>query len=127
METVQNRLVFHGAPSGQRVGAERSNTVYAEHYWDYINEAWDEPNFSKRSKDAGAIGVNRFWDHEHDCVRRAGLDFRFITALRRLTKIADFLIKKIVTVSIRICVMAAPARPVFDRLDDGADIVETST
>jgi hypothetical protein len=22
-------------------------TVLAEHYWDYINEAWGEPNFSK--------------------------------------------------------------------------------
>jgi hypothetical protein len=28
---------------------ERSNTVLAEHYWDYINEAWDEPNFSKQN------------------------------------------------------------------------------
>src|SRR5579862_7631171 len=27
---------------------ERDNTVRAEYYWDYINEAYDEPNLSKR-------------------------------------------------------------------------------
>ncbi|HQN99138.1 MAG TPA: hypothetical protein PKU86_06770 [Bacteroidales bacterium] len=41
---------------------ERSDTVRAEYYWDYINEAWDEPNFSKTEfgPDACAVGGTGF-------------------------------------------------------------------
>jgi len=41
---------------------ERSDTVRAENYWDYINEAWDEPNFSKTEfgPDACAVGGTEF-------------------------------------------------------------------
>ena len=37
---------------------ERDNTVRAEYYWDYINEAYDEPNLSKNTfgPEACAIG-----------------------------------------------------------------------
>src|SRR5580658_5106462 len=37
---------------------ERDNTVHAEYYWDYINEAYDEPNLSKGTfgPEACAIG-----------------------------------------------------------------------
>ncbi len=77
---------------------ERDNTVKANYYWDYINEADDAPNFSKGTfgPEACAIGgtgfgilstivaVNRGW---------IGRD----TALKRLVKIVDFLIKADVT------------------------------
>src|SRR6201990_2424416 len=70
---------------------ERDNTVKAEYYWDYINEADGEPNFSKHTfgPEACAIGgtgmgvlstivaVHRHW---------IGRD----TAVRRLGKIGDF-------------------------------------
>ena len=87
------RFFWHDAHPVSGLALERSNTVLAEHYWDYINEAWDEPNFSKTKfgPDACAIGgtgfgimstiiaVERKW---------IGRD----TAVRRLIKIADFLI-----------------------------------
>jgi hypothetical protein len=41
------RFFWHDAHPVSGLALERSNTVLAEHYWDYINEAWDEPNFSK--------------------------------------------------------------------------------
>src|SRR6187431_622234 len=50
LEVVQKqtfRSFWHGAHPVSGLALERSNTVLAEHYWDYINEAWDEPNFSK--------------------------------------------------------------------------------
>src|SRR5258705_8092761 len=65
LETVQKqtfRFFWHGAHPVSGLALERSNTVLAEHYWDYINEAWDEPNFSKTKfgPDAGAIGGTGF-------------------------------------------------------------------
>ena len=108
---------------------ERDNTVKAEYYWDYINEADDEPNLSKGTfgPEACATGgtgfgimativaVNRGW---------IGRD----TALNRLIKIADFLIKANCYHGIYphfINGTTGKAIP-FDRTDDGADIVETS-
>jgi hypothetical protein len=108
---------------------ERDNTVKAEYYWDYINEADDEPNLSKGTfgPEACAMGgtgmgilativaVNRGW---------IGRD----TALRRLIKIADFLIKADCYHGIYphfINGTTGKTIP-FDRIDDGADIVETS-
>ncbi len=108
---------------------ERDNTVKADYYWDYINEADDEPNLSKGTfgPEACAMGgtgmgilativaVNRGW---------IGRD----TALRCLTKIADFLIKADCYHGIYphfINGTTGKTIP-FDRIDDGADIVETS-
>ncbi|HLY70648.1 MAG TPA: glucoamylase family protein [Puia sp.] len=108
---------------------ERDNTVRAEYYWDYINEAYDEPNLSKNTfgPEACAIGgtgmgilatvvaVNRGW---------IGND----TALKRLIKIVDFLIKADCFHGIYPHFMnGATGKTIpFGRLDDGADIVETS-
>ncbi|HNQ83158.1 MAG TPA: hypothetical protein PKM34_05910, partial [Bacteroidales bacterium] len=50
LEIVQRqtfRFFWHGAHPVSGLALERSNTVMAVHYWDYINEAWDEPNFGK--------------------------------------------------------------------------------
>ena len=81
LEIVQRqtfRFFWHGAHPVSGLALERSNTVLAEHYWDYINEAWDEPNFSKTTfgPDAGAIGgtgfrelprPDRAWRHRRGC------------------------------------------------------------
>ena len=123
------RFFWHDAHPVSGLALERSNTVLAEHYWDYINEAWDEPNFSKTKfgPDACAIGgtgfgimstiiaVERKW---------IGRD----TAVRRLIKIADFLINADCFHGIYPHFMDGRTGKTikFDRLDDAADLVETS-
>jgi hypothetical protein len=123
------RFFWHGAHPVSGLARERDNTVKAEYYWDYINEADDEPNLSKGTfgPEACAIGgtgfgimstvvaVNRGW---------VGRD----TALRRLIKIADFLIKADCYHGIYPHFMnGATGKTIpFGRMDDGADIVETS-
>src|SRR5256885_11647557 len=56
------RYFWHHAHPVSGLALERDNTVHAEYYWDYINEAWDEPNLSKSTfgPDAGAIGGTGF-------------------------------------------------------------------
>jgi hypothetical protein len=97
------RYFWHFAHPVSGLARERDNTVKANYYWDYINEAYDEPNFSKGTfgPEACAIGgtgfgilstivaVNRGW---------IGKD----TALKRLVKIVDFLIKAVIMVFILI-------------------------
>ncbi|HQQ02517.1 MAG TPA: hypothetical protein PLH30_05960 [Bacteroidales bacterium] len=65
LEVVQRqtfRFFWHGAHPVSGMALERSDTVRAEYYWDYINEAWDEPNFSKTEfgPDACAVGGTGF-------------------------------------------------------------------
>jgi hypothetical protein len=123
------RFFWHDAHPVSGLALERSNTVLAQHYWDYINEAWDEPNFSKTKfgPNACAIGgtgfgimstiiaVERKW---------IGRD----TAVRRLIKIADFLINADCFHGIYPHFMDGRSGKTikFDRLDDAADLVETS-
>jgi len=108
---------------------ERDNTVQADYYWDYINEADDVPNLSKGSfgSEACAIGgtgmgilativaVNRGW---------IGRD----TALKRLIKMVDFLNTADRYHGIFPHFMNGTTGKTipFGPLDDGADIVETS-
>ena len=123
------RYFWHYAHPVSGLARERDNTVHAEYYWDFINEADDEPNLSKGTfgSEACAIGgsgmgilatvvaVNRGW---------IGRD----TALNRLIKIADFLIKADCYHGIYPHFMnGATGKTIpFGRVDDGADIVETS-
>jgi hypothetical protein len=123
------RFFWHYAHPVSGLARERDNTVHAEYYWDYINEADDEPNLSKGTfgSEACAIGgtgmgimatvvaVNRGW---------IGRD----TALNRLIKIADFLIKADCYHGIYPHFMNGTTGKTipFGRVDDGADIVETS-
>ncbi|HEY0433956.1 MAG TPA: glucoamylase family protein [Chitinophagaceae bacterium] len=123
------RFFWNFAHPVSGLARERDNTVKAEYYWDYINEAYGEPNFSRHTfgPEACAIGgtgmgilstivaVNRGW---------IGRD----TALKRLIKIADFLIKADCYHGIYPHFMnGATGKTIpFGRLDDGADIVETS-
>ena len=123
------RYFWHHAHRHSGMALERDNTVKAEYYWDFINEADDEPNLSKDDfgPDACATGgtgfgimatvvaVNRGW---------IGRD----TALRRLIQIADFLTKADCFHGIYphfINGTTGKTIP-FGRVDDGADIVETS-
>jgi hypothetical protein len=54
------RYFWHYAHPVSGLARERDNTVKAEYYWDYINEAYDEPNFSRHTfgEEACAIGGN---------------------------------------------------------------------
>lgn len=132
LETVQRqtfRFFWHGAHPVSGLALERSNTVKAEHYWDYINEAWGEPNFSKTEfgPDAGAIGGTGFGIMATIVAVERGWIGRD-TAVRRLIKIADFLINADCYHGIYPHFMDGRTGKTikFDRLDDGADIVETS-
>ncbi|GGH09432.1 glucoamylase family protein [Mucilaginibacter phyllosphaerae] len=123
------RYFWHYAHPVSGLARERDNTVKAQYYWDYINEAYDEPNLSKGTfgPEACAIGgtgmgilatvvaTNRGW---------IGRD----TALNRLIKIVDFLIKADCYHGIYPHFMngATGKTIAFDRVDDAADIVETS-
>lgn len=132
LEIVQRqtfRYFWHYAHPVSGLARERDNTVKAEYYWDFINEANDEPNLSKHTfgEEACAIGgtgfgilstvvaVNRGW---------IGRD----TAIKRLIKIVDFLIKADCYHGIYPHFMNGTTGKTipFGRLDDGADIVETS-
>jgi len=97
LETVQRqtfRYFWHYAHPVSGLARERDNTVKAEYYWDYINEAYDEPNFSKHSfgPEACAIGGTGFGILATIVAVQRGWIGRD-TALRRLVKIADFLLK----------------------------------
>jgi hypothetical protein len=108
---------------------ERDNTVKAEYYWDYINEADGEPNFSKHTfgSEACAIGGTGFGILSTIVAVQRGWIGRD-TALGRLTKIADFLTKADCFHGIFPHFMNGTTGKTipFGRLDDGADIVETS-
>ncbi len=132
LEIVQRqtfRYFWHYAHPVSGLARERDGAVHAVSYWDYINEAWDEPNLSKTifGGEDCAIGgtgmgilstivaVNRGW---------IGRD----TAVKRLIKIIDFLYKADCYHGIYPHFMNGTTGKIvpFDRLDDGADIVETS-
>lgn len=132
LEVVQRqtfRFFWHGAHPVSGLALERSNTVKAEHYWDYINEAWDEPNLSKTDfgPDAGAIGGTGFGIMSTIVAVERGWIGRD-TAVKRLIKIADFLINADCFHGIYPHFMNGRTGKTikFDRLDDGADLVETS-
>ncbi len=123
------RYFWHYAHPVSGLARERSNTVLAEHYWDYINEAWDEPNFSKTpfGPDACAIGGTGFGIMSTIVAVERGWIERD-TAVRRLIQIADFLVNSDCYHGIYPHFMNGSTGKTikFDRLDDAADLVETS-
>lgn len=123
------RYFWHYAHPVSGLARERDNTVRAQYYWDYINEANDSPNLSSGTfgPEACAIGGTGMGimatvvaAHRHWVSREA--------ALRRLTKIVDFLTRADCYHGIYPHFMnGATGRTIpFDRIDDGADLVETS-
>jgi hypothetical protein len=132
LEIVQRqtfRYFWHYAHPGSGMARERSNTVRADFYLDFINEANDEPNLSKGTfgPEACAVGgtgfgilaiivaVERKW-----ISREAATD--------RLIQIVDFLAKADSYHGIYPHFINGDTGKAiaFDRVDDGADIVETS-
>jgi hypothetical protein len=132
LETVQRqtfRYFWHYAHPNSGMARERSNTVRADFYLDFINEADDEPNLSKGvfGPEACAVGgtgfgilativaVERKW-----VSREAALD--------RLIQIVDFLAKADSYHGIYPHFINGDTGKTiaFDRVDDGADVVETS-
>jgi hypothetical protein len=123
------RYFWHDAHPVSGLAKERSDTVRGEYYWDYINEAWDEPNFSKTEfgPDACAIGGTGFGILSTIVAVERGWIARD-TAVRRLVQIADFLANADCFHGIYPHFMNGRTGKTikFDRLDDAADLVETS-
>jgi hypothetical protein len=132
MELVQKqtfRFFWHGAHPVSGLARERSDTVRATYYWDYINEAWDEPNQSTGifGPDDCAIGGTGFGIMATVIAVERGWIGRD-TAIGRLNRIVDFLARADAWHGIYPHFMnGKTGKPVpFDRLDDASDLVETS-
>ena len=132
LETVQRqtfRYFWHYAHPNSGMARERSNTVKADFYWDFINEANDEPNLSKGTfgPEACAVGGTGFGI----LATLVAADRNWISreaALDRLIQIADFLSKADSYHGIYPHFINGDTGKTiaFDRLDDAADVVETS-
>lgn len=108
---------------------ERTNTVKGATYWDYINEAYDIPNFSEHTygPETCAIGGSGFGIMAL-CV---AVERGWITkaaGLERLHKIVEFLLQAETFHGVfPHFIDGDTGKPVtFGRLDEGGDIVETS-
>src|SRR5258708_34795163 len=108
---------------------ERSNTVKADFYLDFINEADDEPNLSRGTfgPEACAVGGTGFGL----LATIVAVERRWISreaALELLIQIVDFLAKADSYHGIYPHFINGDTGKAiaFDRLDDGADVVETS-
>src|SRR5215468_6996812 len=132
LEVVQRqtfRYFWHYAHPNSGMARERSNTVKADFYLDFINEAEGEPNLSKGTfgAEACAVGGTGFGilativAAERNWISREA-------ALDRLIQIVDFLAKADSYHGIYPhFINGGTGKAIaFDRLDDGADVVETS-
>jgi hypothetical protein len=132
LETVQRqtfRYFWHYAHPNSGMTRERSNTVKADFYLDFINEADDEPNLSRGTfgPEACAVGGTGFGL----LATIVAVERRWISreaALDRLIQIVDFLAKADSYHGIYPHFINGDTGKAiaFDRLDDGADVVETS-
>jgi hypothetical protein len=132
LETVQRqtfRYFWHYAHPNSGMARERSNTVKADFYWDFINEADDKPNLSKGTfgPEACAVGGTGFGI----MATLVAVERNWITreaALDRLIQIADFLIKAESYHGIYPHFINGDTGKAiaFSTLDDAADVVETS-
>ncbi|MCW3092567.1 MAG: beta-glucosidase [Ferruginibacter sp.] len=132
LEIVQRqtfRFFWHYAHPVSGLAREKSNTVRCDYYWDFINEAYDEPNLGKGSFGAEdcAIGGTGFGIVATIVAVERGWIGRD-TAIKRLVKIVDFLNKADSYHGIFPHFMNGTTGKTipFGNLDDGADIVETS-
>lgn len=132
LEVIQRqtfRYFWHFAHPVSGLSRERSNTIRADYFWDYANEAYDEPNFSKGTygPEACAIGGTGFGIMATIVAVARGWIGRD-TALKRLVKMIDFLNKAESFHGIFPHFMNGETGKTiaFGKLDDGADIVETS-
>jgi hypothetical protein len=132
LETVQRqtfRYFWHYAHPNSGMTRERSNTVKADYYLDFINEADDVPNLSTGTfgPEACAVGGTGFGL----LATIVAVERKWISreaALERLIQIVDFLAKADSYHGIYPHFINGDTGKAiaFDRLDDGADVVETS-
>ncbi len=132
LETVQRqtfRYFWHYAHPNSGMTRERSNTVKADFYLDFINEADGEPNLSRGTfgPEACAVGGTGFGL----LATIVAVERRWISreaALERLIQIVDFLANAESYHGIYPhFINGGTGKAIaFDRLDDGADVVETS-
>jgi hypothetical protein len=132
LEAVQRqtfRYFWHYAHPNSGMARERSNTVRADFYLDYIDEANDEPNLSKGTfgPEACAVGGTGFGI----LATIVAVERKWISreaALDRLIQIVDFLAKADSYHGIYPHFINGDTGKTiaFDRVDDGADVVETS-
>lgn len=132
LETVQRqtfRYFWHFGHPVSGLARERDNVVHGDTYWDYINEADDVPNFSKHTygPEACAIGGTGFGILSTVVAVHRGWISRD-AGLKRLIRITDFLYTADSFHGIYPHFMNGETGKaiVFGRLDDAADIVETS-
>lgn len=123
------RYFWHFAHPVSGLSRERSNTIRGEYFWDYANEAYNEPNLSTGTygPEACAIGGTGFGILATVVAVERGWIGRD-TAIRRLKKMVDFLLHADSYHGIFPHFMnGATGKTIpFGRLDDGADVVETS-
>lgn len=132
LEVVQKqtfRFFWHYGHPVSGLARERSTAVRADYYWDFINEAYDEPNLGKGvfGPEDCAIGGTGFGIMATIVAVERGWIGRD-TAISRLVKIVDFLNKADSYHGIFPHFMNGTTGKTvpFGNLDDGADIVETS-
>lgn len=123
------RYFWHFGHPVSGLARERSNSIRGEYFWDYANEAYGEPNLSKNiyGEETCAIGGTGFGIMS----TIVAVHRKWITreeAVQRLIKMADFLLHADSYHGIFPHFMngATGKTITFGRLDDGADIVETS-
>jgi hypothetical protein len=132
LETVQRqtfRYFWHYAHPNSGMARERSNTVRADFYLDFIDEADDAPNLSKGTfgPEACAVGGTGFGI----MAMIVAVERKWISreaALDRLIQIVDFLAKADSFHGIYPHFINGDTGKTiaFDRIDDGGDVVETS-
>jgi hypothetical protein len=132
LEIVQRqtfRYFWHYAHPNSGMARERSNTVRADFYLDFIDESDDKPNLSKGTfgPEACAVGGTGFGI----MATIVAVERKWISreaALDRLIQIVDFLAKADSYHGIYPHFINGDTGKTiaFDQLDDGADVVETS-
>jgi len=132
LEVVQKqtfRYFWHFGHPVSGLARERSNTIKGEYFWDYADEAYGNINLSTNTygPEACAIGGTGFGIMATIVAVERGWIGRD-TAVRRLKKMIDFLLHAEAFHGIFPHFMnGATGKTIpFGRLDDGADIVETS-
>lgn len=132
LETVQRQTFRFFWEFGHPVSGlarERSNTVKGATYWDYINEAWGDPNFSEHTygPESIAVGGSGFGIMAL-CVAVERGWISKDAALERLHKIVEFLLQAETFHGVFPHFMDGETGKAiaFGRLDEGGDLVETS-
>ncbi len=123
------RYFWHFAHPTSGLARERSNTIRGEYFWDYADEAYGSPNLSTNTygPEACAIGGTGFGI----MATVVAVDRKWISreaAVQRLNKMVDFLLHADSYHGIFPHFMNGETGKTiaFGRLDDAADIVETS-